>query len=69
MSISFGCNCEERRKPVLKRNWVVTMRKYNCSAFNGYKRTPSDYSEVRCLRCGKVGRTKAQYVDQLRNSQ
>lgn len=44
--------------------WVVTMRNYNASAFNGYRRTPSDYSEVRCTfgTCRLRWRTKADYV-------
>jgi hypothetical protein len=46
-------------------SWVVTTRRANYSAFNGYHRTPSDYSEVRCTACSKRWRTKAAYVDQL----
>lgn len=45
--------------------WVVTCRNGNYSAFNSYRFQPSDYSEVRCLDCGKTWRTKAQYVLQL----
>lgn len=37
----------------------------NYSAFNGYRRTQSEYSEVRCRKCGKIWRTKAAYVDSL----
>jgi len=65
MSVSFGCHCPERKKPVKERNWVVLVRKANYSAFNGYKYTPSDYSEVYCRSCGAIGRTKAKYVDEL----
>jgi hypothetical protein len=65
MSVSFGCRCPERRKPVRERNWVVIVRKGNYSAFNGYRFTLSDYSEVYCKSCRALGRTKAKYVDEL----
>ena len=52
MAVSFGCRCEERSKPVRERNWVVVQLRCNHSAFSGYRMTPSDYSTVRCLRCG-----------------
>ena len=38
---------------------VVVDRHCNYSAFNGYRRTPSNYSCVRCLKCGRYWRTKA----------
>lgn len=62
MSVSFGCNCQERKKPVNQRNWVVIKRNYSCSAFNGYHCKHSDYSTVYCRSCHAVGRTKAKYV-------
>jgi hypothetical protein len=45
--------------------WVVVQRHSNRSAFNGGRRTPSDYSEVRCLECRTFWRTKAAYVNTL----
>ena len=45
--------------------WRVTVYRGNFSAFNGYRFTPSDYSEVVCERCGARWRTKAKYVDSL----
>jgi hypothetical protein len=47
--------------------WVVVQRNYNMSAFNGYRRTPSDYSEIRCgvSDCPSVWRSKAPYVADL----
>ncbi|WP_052398055.1 hypothetical protein [Streptomyces sp. NRRL F-5123] len=42
--------------------WRVEVRKANYSAFNGGRRTPSDYSQVRCGECGARWRTKAAYV-------
>lgn len=34
-------------------------------AFDGYRWQRSDYSEVHCLSCNAMGRTKAKYVDKL----
>ena len=65
MSQSFSCHCPERRKPVRERNWEVLRYRHNCSAFNGYHYTPSDYSTVVCHSCHAIGRTKAKYVDFL----
>lgn len=65
MATGFGCRCEERKKPVAERRWVVMQRCCNHSAFSGYRRTPSAWSSVRCLTCGAWGRTKAAYVEQL----
>lgn len=62
-----ACFCEERSKPVDNRKWVVRDRHCNHSAFNGYRYTPSDYSSVVCYGCGATWRTKAAYVDSLRN--
>lgn len=45
--------------------WAVLVREANYSAFNGYHRTRSDYSLVRCGACGRVWRTKAAYVSAL----
>lgn len=44
--------------------WTVTMRNYNQSAFSGYHKTYSEYSEVRCSfdACRSRWRTKAAYV-------
>jgi hypothetical protein len=66
MSSPFNCKCPERKKPVLDRDWVIEQDRCNHSAFDGYRWTPSDYSTVRCLSCGRVGRTKAKYVLDLR---
>ena len=67
MSVSFGCKCPERRKPAASRRWVVLQRCCNHSAFNGYRWTPSDYSCIYCLTCHAIGRTKARYVEFLRD--
>jgi hypothetical protein len=63
-----SCQCAERKKKASERRWVVSMRQCNYSAFNGYYRTPSDYSEVRCLKCRSRWRTKAAYVAKLRDA-
>jgi hypothetical protein len=46
---------------------VVEVRCGNYSAFNGYRFTPSEYSELRCTGCGLRWRTKARYVGKLRS--
>jgi len=69
MSDPFDCHCEERRRPPRERNWVVYQRYCHHSAFSGYRRTPSEWSTVKCLSCGAVGRTKAAYVAQLRDAE
>lgn len=68
MSGGNVCSCPERKKPIDQRQWRVTARRCNYSAFNGYHWTPSDYSEVRCSECLASWRTKAQYVDRLRDA-
>jgi hypothetical protein len=65
MSVSFGCRCPERAKPVEKRRWFVIQRNRRCSAFDGYRTMSSDYSCVVCAVCGALGRTKADYVTRL----
>ena len=69
MSTSFGCQCEERAKPVDERNWWVRQYLCNHSAFSGYHYTRSDYSEVVCGTCHASGRTKASYVHRLRHQE
>lgn len=49
-------------------NVVVVNRRCNYSAFNGYYRTPSDYSRLRCLDCGTHWRSKAKGVDDVRDA-
>lgn len=60
--LSGGTACLDREH---RPQWVVAVRKANYSAFNGGRRTPSDYSEVRCPVCPTRWRTKAKYVDRL----
>ncbi len=48
-----------------QEHWVVLQREGNASAFNGYCWTPSAYSAIRCRHCGRVWRTKANYVRHL----
>lgn len=58
------------KDPTHRPLWRVRMRRYNESAFNGYHRTPSDWSQVVCealtlpARCVQW-RTRAGYVDTL----
>jgi hypothetical protein len=60
MSGGKACTNQDHRT-----RWVVLVRKANYSAFNGGRRTVSDYSELHCRQCGAVWRTKAAYVDEL----
>jgi hypothetical protein len=60
--MSQGISCKDKTH---KPHWVVTQRKSNASAFNGYRSTPSDYSAVRCLACSASWRTKSKFVDGL----
>lgn len=57
-----GVRCPWRHH---RPEWRVTVYKANYSAFNGYRRTRSDYSEVMCLVDYHRWRTKAAYVDQI----
>lgn len=50
-----------------KPTWRVVVRKANYSTFNGGHRTPSAYSSVCCLTCNRRWRTKAAYVNTLKN--
>lgn len=56
-----GCTDRKAHRP----HWRVRVRKANYSAFNGYRRTPSDYSDLTCTLCGGSWRTKAAYVDEI----
>lgn len=67
MSGGLACSCAERDKPVAAREWRVYQRRCNHSAFNGYHRTPSDYSTVGCETCGRFWRTRSGYVAELRD--
>lgn len=46
----------------------MLVRNGNFSAFNGYRFTPSDYSAVRCLTCGEIWRTNADWVSGCRDA-
>ena len=61
--MSGGLRCVSRQEH--RSAWVVTVRKANYSAFNGYQRTTSDYSQIHCGRCQRTWRGKAAYVDSL----
>jgi len=55
------CTCTPKDRLV----WRVVQYRQNRSAFNGYHPTRSEYSEIRCLRCGGYWRTKAKYVEEI----
>jgi hypothetical protein len=56
------CHCAQKEKAPGDRRWVITQYQCNHSAFSGYKKTHSAYSEILCLCCGARWRTKAEYV-------
>jgi hypothetical protein len=58
MSVSFGCRCEKKDK----NNWVIVCFCHHHSHFSKNHYGLSDYSRVRCLKCGSIGHTKASYV-------
>lgn len=66
MSGGLACKCLESKKPVNERNWLVNMYCCNVSAFNGYRSTPSDYSEIQCNTCNALWRSKAEYTHKLK---
>lgn len=47
---------------------VVETRMCNYSKFNGSRYTPSSYSGIRCLNCRYPWRTRAAWVDDLRDA-
>lgn len=64
MSSGVACEC----KPPDRANWVIVQYKCNHSAFNGWRYTPSAYSEIRCMKCRGLWRTKAKYVKTLKHA-
>lgn len=60
----YACEC----KPKDKRKWFVMRRHERCSAFEGYRRVFSNFSDVFCLGCFRLWRTKARYVGHLPNA-
>lgn len=60
--MSAGVACRVRAHRGL---WRVTVRKANYSAFNGGRRTPSAWSQLRCPACSTSWRSKGAYVDNV----
>lgn len=65
MSQGTACHVREHRE---QGRWVVLQRHCNRSAFNGWRETWSHYSEIRCLECGAIWRTRAPYVELLKDA-
>ena len=61
--MSGGAACKQRAQH--ESQWVVVQRLCNHSAFNGWHRTRSAWSEVYCRACQTTWRTKARYVSAL----
>lgn len=64
-----ACQCEERNKTVAERNWVVVQREWAQSRYRYNIPLPSDTSAVQCLTCQAKWRTKARYIDDLRDAE
>jgi len=64
--VSGGLACKDQQH---RSKWQVLDRQCNHSAFNGYHYTPSNYSSVICTEpgCGKVWRTRSNYVHTLQD--
>lgn len=58
MSGGLACTAKNHRHVVVDRNC-------NYSAFNGYRRTWSRYSLIRCMDTGAFWRSAGKYVDDL----
>ncbi len=54
--------CEHKKDRSVIR--IVTYHA-NYSAFSGYRKTASDYSELECKVCGHLWRSKADYVEEI----
>lgn len=65
-SKGIACKCNLKKVEKMK-NWVVVTYRGNKSAFNGYKFTPSEFSEIKCNKCGNTWRTKMNYVQIILN--
>lgn len=65
MATHFNCVCEERKKQIHDRAWVITEYKWNSGAFVSGGGEYSDWSSILCLECGSSGRSKSKYVDKL----
>ena len=61
MSHGVPCVCSGPTQ-ARRKNWRVTLRCANRSAFSGYHWTRSRYSAIKCLMCGRRWRTAAAYV-------
>lgn len=60
--MSGGWACKDKTH---RAQWQVTQRHCNHSAFNGYRRTYSAWSAVRCPECHAIWRTKGAFVNTL----
>ncbi len=46
MATPFSCKCEERKKPLSERHWIVVEHKWNSGRFVKAGGEPSDYSTI-----------------------
>lgn len=68
MSGGTSCRCKPKKttEQRLKR-WRIVTYQGNHSAFNGYRFASSEYSSITCLDCSACWRTKAKYVEDLKD--
>lgn len=59
------CDCDDK-KEAKANSWGVIDYKCNYSTFNGRRQTYSEYSQVACIECQHTWRTKAGYVEGLK---
>lgn len=55
----------QKGRPCWSLNVRVVQRECNHSKFNGSQWTPSAYSELTCLECGRRWRTKSKLVRRI----
>jgi len=68
--VKKGRNQLEKEGGLLCIGIITTVHRYHNHSHFEYPKGaahPSDYSTVRCLSCGAIGRTKAKYVDFLKD--
>jgi hypothetical protein len=62
-----ACECVSRiGREAASADWFVVHKRTNHSAFNGYRPTPSLYSEIACCICGRHSSGGASWIARRR---